>query len=361
MALSSNPFTINVLPAAGGGTPAWRTGMAIGEWRQLANTRLDQVTGVLTVPGNTGRNSIVDTWNGTCCDRTNSRAFLLACGGHTDYAGNEVYKLDLSVDVPAWVLSLNTTPSGSITSNTNYYADGRPCSSHTYFSQVYVPEIGRAMRFGAGSRYGGVGGDGYKVDGFNPLTNTWDAAGTYPDIDSASVDQQSWSVARDPATGNVWITAKDATNSTAIFRWNRASNTMTRVNGTDFYGFDSCGDVDTTRNKALFCRASENLLIDLATNDTTSPSITNGGPGSQNGMFYAAAVDRYFYRGAAAGGTIRQIDPATLSSSAFTTTGGGSIPARSNGCYNAFEYLPNYGCAYYIPKYDANIWVVRLH
>lgn len=203
MALASNDFSITILPAPGGGTPAWRTGMAIGEWKQLSNTRLDQVSGVLTVPGGSGPRSIVDTWNGSCVDRTNSRCFLLACGGHTDYAGNEVYKIDFTGDTPAWVLALNTTPSGSITSNANYYADGRPTSSHTYFTQVYVPEIGRAMRFGAGSRYGSVGGDGYKVDGFNPLTNTWDAAGTYPDIDSASVNQQSWSVARNPATGNI--------------------------------------------------------------------------------------------------------------------------------------------------------------
>ena len=366
MATNSNTFSITTLPAPGGGTPLWRQGMAVGEWRALANTRLSDVSGVLTVPGNTGRNSVVDTWNGACIDPA-GKVYLLACGGHADYAGNEVYKLDCTQDVPAWELAINTTPSGSIGGNatSGYYADGRPCSTHTYAQQVYVPEIGRAMRFGVGARYSD-GYDLYKVDGFNPASSTWDAAGTYPDIAAASVNQQSWSTARDPATGNVWIPVKDPSGSQAVYRWNRATNTMTKVTNHNFYGYESCGAVDTTRNKVLFCRASENLLIDIATVATggvgcTQPSIANGGPGTANGMLYSAAMDRYIYRSNAAGGTVRQIDPATLSSSAFTTTGGGSIPARPNGCYNAFGYFEAYGCAIYVAAYAGNVWALRLH
>lgn len=359
MSRISNPFTVQIVNTQ----PTWLQGMAIGEWKLVSSSSLSAVAGVTSVPGNTGRSSIIIAWNGACVDPNTSTVYLLGCGGHADYAGNEVYSINLEANSPAWTLRRNATAS---TSNADYYSDGRPSSTHTYHTQVYVPEVSRAIRFGSGSKYS----NGYAnpfVDRFDPVANDWDAytgSGVSLSIPNQfhNVDQ-SWSAVRDPNTGNVYVYHNSDNTEYVIDRWNVGSpGSFTRVvSSAGMTSYESCAAFDSTRNIALFANGNGAVRLATSTNTATGFSISGGGPGGANGMIYVPATDRYYYRSNASGGTVRQINPATWTSSAFTTTGGTSIPSRQNGCYNSFGYCPRLGGAFYVASYTGGVWFLRIH
>lgn len=89
-------------PGSGGPLPAWRQGQAVGEWRQLSGTSLSSVTPTNN-PNNKPLAMRIDPWCGLAVDTTRNVVWSLASGGHDDYHGNEVYRLDLSADAPAWL------------------------------------------------------------------------------------------------------------------------------------------------------------------------------------------------------------------------------------------------------------------
>ena len=114
--------------------PAWRQGMAVGEWKQLSGTALSNAPmTVSTFPtlGNTGPTSKVDTWVGFAIDTRDSSVYSVANGGHHDYAGNEVNRIQLLDSAPKWTEPRASTPSTQTTESTAYYADGRHTSRHT--------------------------------------------------------------------------------------------------------------------------------------------------------------------------------------------------------------------------------------
>lgn len=351
-------------PTANGPLPTWRQGMAIGQWKLVSNSSLSGVTGVNSVPGNTGRSSIVIAWNGTCVDPQTSTIYLLGCGGHEDYAGNEVYSLDLEVDSPVWTLRRNATTSGL--NSGDYYADGRPSSTHTYHTQVFVPEINRAIRFGSGANWGTAVANSF-IDRFDPSSNDWDA-NTGPGISLAFGSQSpttniAFSAVRDSNTGNVYIFHYDQAQEFRINRWNVGSpgSITTVISSVGRNSYQSCAAHDSNRNVALFASSGGATRLHVGAGTHVNFSITGGGPGDANGLIYAAATDRYYYRSSVAGGTVREINPDTWASANFETTGGSSIPGRQNGCYNAFGYCPRLGGAYYVASYTGGVWFLRIH
>ena len=347
-------------PAA---APAWLSAMAVGEWKLVSNSSLSGVSGVSSVAGNTGRSSIVIAWNGTCVDPRSSTVYLLACGGHADYAGNEVYSINLEADSPTWALRRNTTTS---VRNGDYYGDGRPSSTHTYHTQVFVPEVNRAIRFGSGARFSDAWSNSW-IDRFDPDTNDWDAytgSGTSLAFGSqAATTDQSWAAVRDSNTGNVYIFHNHQNSTYRINRWTAGNpgSITTVVGSVGRSSYEMCAAYDSSRDIALFASDAGAVRLDVGAGTHTNFSITNGGPGSTNGVVYVPATDRYYYRSASSGGTVRTIDPSTWASSAFSTTGGGSIPSRQNGRYNAFGYCPRLGGAYYVASYTGGVWFLKIH
>lgn len=98
-------------------------------------------------------------YSGACYDQGGDVLWLPLQGGHTDYGGNEPYKLNLNTETPQWVMVRPPTgsnpPNGSsytppiepgITRDnfeeSGVYFDGRPRSIHSYNRVVYVPGDG---------------------------------------------------------------------------------------------------------------------------------------------------------------------------------------------------------------------------
>src|SRR5690606_3210157 len=116
--------------AAANDLPAWRRGMTRWEWKRVPGSDLDAVRPSVAVPGSP--RTRIDAWNGLAGDGRRGRLFAAANGGHADYAGNEVYELDLSADAPRWKLLREPSAPETILASDysskqfyDYYRDGR--------------------------------------------------------------------------------------------------------------------------------------------------------------------------------------------------------------------------------------------
>jgi hypothetical protein len=362
--VSSNEIAIPpVIPV----TPAWRKGMAVNEWKQVSSSTLSDVT--VSDPGAGSRVNTVIAWNGSCVDPDNSTIYMLANGGHGDWAGNEVYKLDLTADTPTWALAEDT--STTVQGNVAWYNDGKPTSSHTYNQQVFVPQIGRAMRIGVGSAYGGPGDDFHDVAGFNVASDQWDAEGTYPDIPGTANGLISWPACVDSSTGDVYVHCL-ISGAYTIAKWDRASNTWsTSGNGlgsTGWYPYEACAAYDSTRDRILWGKGTSSWLYSIGAGTSASQTLTGGSIANQSGMIYCPTNDKYYFKSVNNDGSLNEINPSTFAISSVSTTGGGSIsnsnqPASATatiGVYNRFNYVPELGGAYYISSFTDGVWFIRL-
>lgn len=139
--------------------PAWRAAIKPNQWGVMTTSNLSDVdpeSDPLVNPNypadapwkaDSGQFAVMRAWNGACSDGDN--IYIPVCGGHTDYAGNESYKLDMTTDSPAWVRVNN--PTGSIGNTgtlddsqeaTGLYFDGNPRPPHTYNRCIFVPNYG---------------------------------------------------------------------------------------------------------------------------------------------------------------------------------------------------------------------------
>lgn len=144
--------------------PAWLIGAAVGEWVEIAGT---DGAGL----------SQVNAFSGFVCTPA-GRIISPLAGGHFDSDDNRTTAIDLMDDAPSWSVINAASDAGDVIAESEYYADGKPSSRHTYNGVFYVPAINRVMTvscwypYGTPTQYGAV-------DGLDLATNEWDAAGTY--------------------------------------------------------------------------------------------------------------------------------------------------------------------------------------
>lgn len=361
--------TVQINVIAAGALPTWRTGMAVNEWKQLAASAPNALGKPAWAEGG---GNWVDDWSGMSYDTVNDVVYSCANGGHTDYSGNETNALDLKAANPAWVTRQACSAAGTWPAqygdptNTGYYTDGRPVSVHSYWTQHFITQRNRAMRFGSTATWSS--GNGTKhVNGWNPATNAWDAAGTYPNIPLSATDD---AICQNPTTGDVYA----ASQNYGLHRWNQALNTWTQLT-TDFGSWTAnraaCA-YDTTRNRILYVGVFGNRVwngsafSDPGLNGAAASALTSGLK-TGLGLVYVPAVDAYFARRGAAGSAVYRINASTFEVTALSTTGGGSVPATADisgtpeNVYTRWLYSPNLGGCIYIPNYASPAWFLRLH
>jgi len=153
---------LRVTIAAAGGWPVWRRGMAPRTWAEVPtadtlsdiNPRNNPAVNP-NYPGSpewnavSGQSQIISAWCGGCYDELSDTLWLPLGGGHSDYAGNEPYRITLNADTPAF--EMVRPPSGAIGNllmtndgqeSSGVYADGRPRAIHSYNKPVFVPGTG---------------------------------------------------------------------------------------------------------------------------------------------------------------------------------------------------------------------------
>jgi hypothetical protein len=320
--------------------PAWLAGKPMDVWFAIAGT------------GGAG-GAPVNAYSGMTVKGSTSELIIAAAGGHSDSSDNRVVSIDLRADAPAWVLRHAASPTPSI--NQPYNADGQPSSRHTYQSTQYVEAVDRVMLFG--HRFGYPGAYSFPtVDGFNLNTNTWDPAGTWPDVPAGG----GFGVVKETTTGNVW--------TYGLKKWTASSNTWSSpITTTPPLGVRFPYAFDAKRNQVFGLDFGDGQGYDLPTGVSAVRIPVSGSASIQvtfnpsaaltqfatdaptySGMDYDPDNDRFlFYCGQGSGaGRVYVITPNNgdvwdMSLYAF---GAGSTPPPATGgagVNNRFQYLPN--------------------
>lgn len=145
------------------------------------------------------------SWTGGVWDDDTGTFWIPLGGGHTDYGGNEPYRIRLGDENPSWVMVRN--PTGALGNTgitrdgreaTGLYFDGRLRAVHSYNNQTFVPGLGPVVSRLAGCFYAAstspANARAYRIDSAgeahlicdyatvnnsNPLISSHDGACTY--------------------------------------------------------------------------------------------------------------------------------------------------------------------------------------
>lgn len=236
--------------AAPSSVPSWRSAMTANTWGIVPVaaplSSLDPALDPAVNPnfpaspewnGSGGQATIVTAWCGGCFDRATDTFWMAISGGHSDYAGNEPYKLMLNMESPTWTRL--RSPSGAIgnlltTNDGNealgVYADGQPRSTHTYNRAIYIPGAGPAMAVLGGNSWSGAAGPlaFLQVDQVSGL-------GTLKAVNSASSNQFGSAACYDSNRHGVWFRGS-ATNrftfyDVALDTWTTSGTSAEALSG----------------------------------------------------------------------------------------------------------------------------------
>jgi hypothetical protein len=345
--------------------PTWRMGMMVGEWKQLATADITKVTPTVQPSG--GYYGRIDAWNGFASDTVHSIVYLGGAGGHADYAGNEVYTIDLNAAAPQWVIQIQPSPSSAYTIDQEYYTDGRPSPTHTYYTAWFIEQRSKFFRFAGGATWGTGNGATRSIDSWDPVNKTWDPAGTNPKL--GTKPSYEMPTAKDFVTGDVYQIQSD----NHLLRWNQASNTVTDLGnaamGSDsFYDIDRCPMVaDSANNRLILFSDSANAgnqvrIYDITAKTWSVKTVTGASAAeatakkSQAMGYYDFCAKRIFIK-MRSGGAVYQVDPTTLTATSFPTSGT-APPDAINGVHTLFQSLPKLGGYAYQPSHTAKLYFV---
>lgn len=201
--------------------PEWRRRMASRTWAPISRHVLADINPArsreynLDYPnapvwerrdprGVTGDQDVIAPWCGAVWDEQQGNFWLPLGGGHSDYGGNEAYRICLYNDDPRWTMPKPPSgskpyidkegiPPGATPLGKSYllddhreitgvYADGRPRATHSYNKIVYVPGVGPVM-IRQGSTFAVVDANESTkwTWRYNEAINEWEFKGT-PDI-----------------------------------------------------------------------------------------------------------------------------------------------------------------------------------
>jgi hypothetical protein len=336
------------------------------QWAEIPNTSL--ATQPITNPFNTmmerpaGR---IDAWNGLAANVDTNRLYLAAAGGHADWAGNEVYEIDLGVDAPAWRVLRQPSPGNTITAGVDYYSDGKPASTHLYYALHFVRSKNRVFKLSAGSVWGSGNESNSNVDGFDLATNDWDSAGTW-DAGAPHAGAIDRPYAHHPVSDDAFTFF-----SGKFRRWRAADGTWELLADRPSYANNdvvqaSPAAVDVMRQRVLFTRnlyrVAMNQGLSLSyggtpalTDVTFTGALASEAQSAGAALVYLVEEDAFLLKSRTAGRVFR-IDAATYAVTELTTTGAAMPPDSANGIYTRFQYLPLLGGFAYLPRGAANFW-----
>ncbi|WP_091876848.1 hypothetical protein [Massilia yuzhufengensis] len=331
-------------------------GAQIGVWGQIPNT-----SGAGT--------AAIDAFSGIAVKQDTSELFIMLAGGHGATYDNRVVSLPLLNDAPSWVL--RKASSTSFAADSAYYPDGLPCSRHTYVGGFWVPERNRLMIHG----FFGTEPNAYSgltVDGFNPATNQWDAAGTWANIPA---DRGSYGTARGK-NGRIWLRGgayyDPITNTygdTGLTNWVTTYSRFPQVYDPSReivfnlqWGDGQGGGVDS-----MVCTKLTAAGVQTHVTFNASAAYTQflADKSPYAGMAYDPDNDRFlWYSGVgSAAGRVYVITPNSGGVWDMSIlAGAGTLPASpagGSGLNGRIHYIPALKCIICLPKAADNIYFLR--
>lgn len=158
--------------------PSWRKAMAVNTWAEVpASNTLSDLDPTADRPGkpriaplnadwvDRGFTAGALAWIGGAWDEDGGNFWIPITGGHTDYGGNEPWRINLLAESPAWLMVRNPSgcpPEAPLVTrdgkeDLGVYADGRLRAQHTYNNCIYVPSRGPLVTRGSSMHYTGDG------------------------------------------------------------------------------------------------------------------------------------------------------------------------------------------------------------
>ncbi|MDH3533110.1 MAG: fibronectin type III domain-containing protein, partial [Gammaproteobacteria bacterium] len=327
-------------------------------WYEIPNTQLRAVCADVLFPevrGSTGCWSVTGAWSGGVMDTARNRLIIWG-GGHSNYAGNEVYALNLDT---LTLVRLNdpSTPIRDGCSNGRTYADGKPVSRHTYNHLAYLPAQDAMFAWGGSMWQCGTQGDDAWLLNFPSLSWTKISSASGPVGNVFAIG-----AAYDPNTGFVY-----ATNWTSLSSYNPSTDTWTVRSGAGIG--EVAAVIDPVRKKYFMHEASHGSTlywydiskptgsVSLQSAPTTGcSSFLGNGRAYGVGMEYDPVQDRIV--GWNGGDTVYILNPDTLSCTTVSYPGGPS--AHPLGTYGRFRYSPNLNVFVVCNDVDENCSTLRL-
>lgn len=330
------------------------------EWLTISGTAMEAVQTGTYPAGQVGGFDYEPAYCGAAMQHSLARLWFGPAGGHSDSCINAVYMLDFLQDAPAWTRRRTfSTDIGwtAIDNGSSHYNDGKPAARHNYWQVHFIEARNRLMTFGAPSVYGNSNGSFDTVDAFDPDTNDWEAAGTYPSRTGIGYHEMPcWKAANEDVYYHTGPTG-------VLHKWTEATNSWSSSStpGTHF-GYMATA-LDTTRNRVLRTQSGQvpedgEGYYDLADGSLTSITFTGASAAdiTEGSLAYDSANDCYWFWKLNST-TLYRIHPTTWAVTTQATTGtvvNTYTDARHRN-YRRFDYCPRLGGLYFMRDANTNV------
>jgi hypothetical protein len=356
----SGPIVFNVADSdTAPARPAWVTSLPLKTWAQIPNTVMRNVM----APDPAGHNvNSTTAWCGAALKESGSEIFFTG-GGHTDGSSNAVYSIKLNAASPQWVMRRTPTPLAQIVANASHYTDGRPTSRHTYWNIQYHQQRDLLMLFGGAAVYGNGNFSFPIIDAFDPATNDYLQAGTFPNYPGTIL--AGMTAAQSPA-GDVWLSHTNGD----LYVWRTAMGThgaWTKLATQPSFAIDSPSVYDPVRERIVRFHTTTRSINP---NTGASSTVSLTGPEAaritrQAQAIHVPELDCYLFVRFGTSTTsgpmqILNVDPSTWEVTAFGELGTPPSLGTSNYFYARFMYVPELKCIVFMHSVGLNLYVLRV-
>lgn len=366
-AQSSGASATTMSQSGSGGIPT-----TIG-WYEVPNSQMNPVCPNLPqINGATGCAAVISAWNSGLADTKRNRLVFFG-GGHADYAGNEVYSLDLNTLSTTRLTNPSLPAVECVSGLINQVA---PNSRHTYGGVSYIPTSDQAFLFG-GNVWRGTTGCQPSID---PLYVGY--AGRLSDTWTLDLNALSWT-RRDPLAtasrpvygisglGEGIVSDYDPVTDRVIvsdnvnwYSFDQTANAYTQLNsGYQHINYLQNGVIDPVRRIFFTFGGNQIFAYDLTTNKIAEwTSQVSGCDGIVTNNYPGLAYDTIQKKivGWAGGNTVYVFDPDAKSCQAQTFPNGPGVQQTPDGTFGRFRYFPTLGVFALVNDYKQNAFVLRL-
>lgn len=331
-----------------------------GRWHAIPNSRLDQQPGVFppvpTPEGNPA--NILAAWSGAAYDSKRERV-LFQGGGHGDYAGNEVYALD--VNTFRWSRLWGPSPQippRQLSEGRAEYPDGNPAAVHTYDGLNYLPGPDKLWR-GGGSLWSGSGGGTSSTWMLDLGSNRWQR------MADSRVLGVSVASAYDPVSGHVFAFS----DRNILGEYDPEKNRWREL-GEIYHGEEQVAAIDPERR--LFVRVGNgDLSYCNIRNGSIRLKVSTRGPqdvvtARGPGFVYDSSIKKFV--GWAGGTSVFVLDPATWTWTEVKAAPGNTVAPptiHADGAdkilvMSKFLYIPGKNFYLLVQTVNTEVYVYRL-
>jgi hypothetical protein len=354
----SNTFGVSVVSSAG--LPAWRASAPLTTYYAIPNTAFTNYTQSPQLPQpylGIGPRAIIDAWGGIGHSQNKKKLFAVG-GGHTDYAGNDMYEFNYGADSPFWTQIKTYTPVEQIVSDARRYVDGNPNPGHTYYNVHFIEQMDELLLHSCSAIYKSGNSAGSFAERFTYSTKTWRPIVDCPTV--ADATSPGIGKAKHPVTEEIYWIGLSGFN---LRKYNPVTGLTTVLGSTQAISIYAPLCIDPIRNRALrgpYQGGGGWVQISLANAATvvaplTGDSIANGSAGQ---IVWDSIGERYIHVDKNC--ELTAINPTTYVATRISVAGT-PPPAAVVGFHSRSVFDATMRGIFTIPTASANVYFIKLY